>query len=230
MSKGNICNEILDDRHNLILDATRKYLATKEREKYYYCDIRYRPEDLSSVNYWTLPEETLAELRAIRERIDNNPKLKNKEDIDYAWRREVAENIKVDEYVADCIWNDEFGRYYPIPFFNEDDWTYEKISLDNYIYCYRFDVCIVNDDGKVEIVYKENVRLSDEEYITLVAYLVENEFCSFTRFSKDFPEISRRISAIRRKYESFFECAILMKEAKYDAEIIRNSLPSGFKG
>ena len=230
MSKGNNSNEFLNDRHNLILDATRKYLATKEREKFYYCDIRYRPEDLTSINYWTLSEETLAELLAIRERIGNNHKLKTKEERDYAWRREVAENIKVDEYVADSIWFDDFGQYCSVPFFNEDDWVYEKINLDNYIYCYRFDVCIVNDDGKVEIVYKENVRLSDDEYITLVAYLVENEFCSFTRFSNDFPEIGRKISVVKREYESSYECAILMKEAKYDAEIIRNSLPSGFKG
>jgi len=223
-------NEFFNDRHNQILDATRKYLVTKEREKFYCCSVRYCPEDLTALVYLNLSEETLAELHAIRARIDSNPKLINDMARKDAWHREIFENIKIDEYFADSIWDNNFGRSGCMEVFNDEDWYYEEINLDHYIYCYRFDVCIVNDDGKVEIVYKENVGLSDDEYITLVAYLVENEFCSFTRFSKDFPEISRRISAIRRKYESFFECAILMKEAKYDAEIIRNSLPSGFKG
>lgn len=148
-----------------------EYLQNKKRKKYYQCNVIV-PEDVEDEWYMPLNDEIVARLYKLKEEIANDPTLKTDTDrADEFHDRldEVAQDIKYD-YPGSVI--------------------FTNIDLDDYRYYYKFDTHLLdwkkNENG---ITSNTSAYLKDEEYITLLAFLIAHPKSSFQNLAFQEPEI-----------------------------------------
>ena len=188
-----------------------EFLKNKKRSKCYHCVIS---DDGHEEDYFfALPDDIVARVRNLKERIKNDSSLKS--DVDRA-----------DEY-HDCI--DEIGQDVEIHIPMPEDYIFTDIDIDDYIYLYRFDLHFFNWKGdKNGKRIPSSTVLTDEEYIELLTLLLDDPDCSFNHLVY----LSPKLRAIHKKvgddlhHTDFgvgdFLCekhdyAVLMTEVREDA-------------
>ena len=196
-----------------------EFLKNKKRKKCYRCEVII-PEDVEDEYYLALPDDIVARVRALKEEINNDPELKTDED-----RADVFHD-RIDEIGMDIHFDD--------PFLAEASYT--NIDLDDYIYLYRFDQCFFNWEGKKNGQKISNsAALTDEEYVELLAHLMDDPECSFNHL----PYCGPKLKAIHTKVSEdlhhtdfgvmdYFgydhDYAVLMTELREDANKLLKQL------
>ena len=189
------------------IEKARNYLAQKNRDKFYYCMVNY--ETIGDFEeYLKIPSDIIANYRALKIKIANDPELKNDSERSDALHDAVME-------LGTHIYLDLSNRM-------GGDWCYTDINPDKYIYKYRFDICYFNNEGQNRI-WPEFISLSDDDYVQLLAHLIEYNTCSFNKLAIDMPEIySKILDSLSYCNETTY--AVLMSEANNDAVAIRDYL------
>ena len=191
-----------------------EFLQNKKRTKYYHCEALFDP-DYENDFYIPLPDEIIARVRALKEEIANDPELKTEEDRADEFRDrvyEIGNDIDVD-----------------ITVFGGSEWMYTNINIDDYVYEYNFDLHFFDWEGaKNGKLVHCIVSLTDEEYIALLAQLMDKSECSFNQL----PYLGPKLKAIHKKVSEslhhrdfgagWFPChehdyAVLMTELRKDA-------------
>ena len=191
-----------------------EFLQNKKRTKYYHCEALFDP-DYENDFYIPLPDEIIARVRALKEEIANDPELKTEEDRADEFRDrvyEIGNDIDVD-----------------ITNFGGSEWMYTDIDIDDYVYEYNFDLNFFDWEGaKNGKLVHCIVSLTDEEYIALLAQLMDKSECSFNQL----PYLGPKLKAIHKKVSEslhhrdfgagWFPCyehdyAVLMNELRKDA-------------
>ena len=203
------------------LQKAAEFLQNKKREKCYHC---YTIETETSVEddfFIPLADDIVARVRALKEEISNNPKLTDDDDRADFFSDHIAEIGYEIKNVPE-----------PWP----DDNVFTNIDLDDYIYLYHFDLHFFNEKGN-----KNGERmlatssLTDEEYVELLAHLIDQPHCSFHHLAY----LSPKLKAIHKKVDedlhnldfgvSDYFChdhdyAVLMTELREDANKLLKQL------
>lgn len=196
-----------------------EFLQNKKRVKLYRCEIM---EDTSveDTMYLALSEDVISRVRALKESIANDSELKTDEDRADEFRDHI------------CEIGDDIEVSGPMP----ADYIYTDIDLDDYIYVYRFDIHLLdwkdNADGRT---FPASTELTDEEYIDLLALLIDQPDCSFqhlAHLSPKFKAIYDKVEDALHNYDfnvfkSFcheHDYAIRMTELRSDAQILLKQL------
>ena len=199
------------------LQKAAEFLQHKKRNKYYHCVIW--DDDATDYEYYLpLPDKMVARVRAMKEEIANNPKL-DADDREDEYRDRIAE-IGQDYEVGATLWPAEG--------------VFHDIDIDNYIYLYRFDIHIFgeNKNGKR---LPATSNLTDEEYVELLAHLIDQPHCSFHHLAY----LSPKLKAIHKKVDEDLhnldfgmgdylchdhDYAVLMTELREDANKLLKQL------
>ncbi len=190
-----------------------EFLQTKKRTKYYHCEALFDP-DYENDFYIPLPDKIVARVRALKEEIANDPELKTEEDRADEFRDrvyEIGNDIDVD-----------------ITNFGGSEWVYTNIDIDDFVHEYNFDIHYFDWKGEKNGKQVQcSVILSDEEYIELLAQLLDMPECSFNHLAY----LSPKLKAIHKKlsdnlhhrswltyYPGYeHDYAVLMTELRTDA-------------
>lgn len=143
-----------------------EFLKNKKRSKCYRCVIS--DDGHEEDYYFALPNDIVACVQDLKERIKNDPNLKTDEE-------------RADEY-HDRI--EEIGQDIEIRIPMPADYIFTDIDIDNFIYLYRFDLHFF--DGKTDKNGKRfpaSTVLTDEEYVELLTLLLDDPDCSFNQLA-----------------------------------------------
>lgn len=196
-----------------------EFLKNKKREKLFHCEI-VEDTSVESEYYLPLTEEIVARVRALKEKIANDPDLKTDE-------------ARADEFhdrISEIGYDIEVSG--PMP----AEYIYTNIDIDDYIYMYRFDIHLFdwkgNADGRT---FPASAELNDDEYINLIALLIDQPNCSFqhlAHLSPKFKNIHDKVSDELHNYDfNVFatfchdhDYAIRMTELRADAQALLEQL------
>lgn len=198
-----------------------EFLQNKKRKKCYHC---YTVETETSVEddfFIPLSDDIINRVRALKEEIKNDPELKDDDD-------------RADEF-SDRIYEIGYDiENVPQPW--PDDNIFTNIDLDDYIYLYHFDIHLFDWEGNANgQLFPATADLTDEEYIDLLAYLIDQPNCSFqhlAHLSPKFKAIYDKVSNYLHNYsfgvlEAFcheHDYAIRMTELRNDAQTLLKQL------
>lgn len=199
-----------------------EFLKNKKRSKCYRCEV-VSEEAEEEVYYLPLKDDILARVRALKEKIANASELKTDQDrADEFHDRigEIGDDIQVDGIFPSTA-------------------NFTNIDLENYIYLYRFDIHLFDWKGeKNGKRFPATVALTDEEYVELLAHLIDQPDCSFHHLAY----LSPKLKAIYKKtnhelhetdfgFADFFchnhDYAVLMTELREDANNLLKLLKKG---
>ena len=163
------------------LQKATEFLQNKKRVKYYHCEAFFEP-DTENDFYIPLPDEIVARVRALKEEIARNPELKTDEERADEFRDRVYEiGYDIDEDIT---------RY------GGSEWVYTDINPDDYLYGYNFALHLFDWEGaKGGKRFPATVALTDEEYVELLAHLLDKPECSFNHLAC----CSAKLKAIHKK-------------------------------
>lgn len=212
----------LADRKAWCVERAKEFLATKKTAKKYKVDVFY-PE----VDDTFLVMFSDAELQQYHNFVENARKdcaqdncPEAIEDLK-AWEKWLEDDENC-QYWADFLHHSYADADFTVPFWNgycEQDAKVRYIDLDDPINVYRFNVHYFDYDEPSEkhegYIY---VRLTDEQYIELVALCVEDPDFSTYRLLKHNSELFKIIKAAGSK--THYESAIFLTEPKEDAKAI----------
>ena len=203
------------------LQKAIEFLQNKKRKKYYHCSVVSDADDEGFDTFMPLPDDIIARVRALKEEIANDPQLKTDEE------RDDESQDRIDEIGQDIDTGND-------PMMANASFT--NIDPDIYIYLYHFDLHFFNEKGS-----KNGKRvpvssiLTDEEYIELLAHLIDQPHCSFHHLAY----LSPKLKAIHKKVDedlhnldfgvSDYFChdhdyAVLMTELREDANKLLKQL------
>lgn len=169
----------------------------------------------------TLSDEIVARVQALNEELRNNPELIDDDDRADFFRERIEE-----------IGYDIKNLPGPWP----DDNVFTNIDLDDYIYLYHFDIHLFDWEGDANgRLFPATADLTDEEYIDLLAFLIDQPDSSFqhlAHLSPKFKAIYDKVSEYLHNYnfnvaEPFchkHDYAIRMTELRHDAQTLLKQL------
>ena len=198
-----------------------EFLKNKKREKCYHCYTIETETGVEDDFYIPLTDDIIARVQALKEEIKNNPELKDDDD-------------RADEF-SDRVYEIGYDiQNVPEPWPSDNIFT--NINLDDYIYLYRFDIHLFDWEGNANgRTFPASAELTDEEYIDLLAYLIDQPDCSFqhlAHLSPKFQAIYNKVSDHLHNYtfcvmEAFchnHDYAIRMTELRNDAQTLLKQL------
>ena len=136
------------DRFETFLSWAKEYIATKERTKYY--SFNSMDSSFQEASYLeTLTDENVAYVREQKEK----------------YGADFAKHL---DEILDKIFEGD------IPFLLADLEKIVDIDIDHIYHKYTFKIYEIDSDEKV-YTHKQNVELSDEDYATLLAWMIYDE-------------------------------------------------------
>lgn len=203
------------------MQKAAEFLQNKKRAKHYHCYTIETETSVEDEYYIALSDDIIARVRALKEEINNNPELKTDED-------------RADEF-SDRVCEIGYDiQNVPQPW--PDDNIFTNIDLDDYLYYYRFDIHFFGEkENKNGQRLHASASLTDEEYIELLAHLIDQPHCSFHHLAY----LSPKLKAIHKKVDedlhdidfgvSDYFChdhdyAVLMTELRDDANLLLKQL------
>ena len=203
------------------LQKAAEFLQNKKRNKCYHCGVVSEADDEGFDIFMPIPDDIIARVRALNEEIANDPELETDED------REAVYHDRIDEIGMDI----EPGND---PMMNGASFT--LIEPDNYIYLYHFDLHIFGEkENKNGQRLSATSSLTDDEYVELLAHLIDQPHCSFHHLAY----LSPKLKAIHKKVDEdihnldfgvgYYVChdhdyAVLMTELRNDANLLLKQL------
>ncbi len=210
-----------DEYHEWRQQKAAEFLQSKKRNKCYHC---YTIETETSVEdefFIPLADDIVARVQALKEEIRNDPELKDDEDRADEFSDRVCE-----------IGYDIENVPQPWP----DDNIFTNIDLDDYLYLYHFDIHLFDWKGDANgRLFPATADLTDEEYIDLLALLIDQPDCSFqhlAHLSPKFKAIYDKVSDYLHNYDFTVmkqfchdhDYAIRMTELRRDAQTLLKQL------
>jgi len=210
-----------DEYHEWRQQRAEEFLQNKKRDKCYHCytiEIETSAEDDFFI---PLADDIVARVRALKEEISNNPDLTDDDDRDDFFSERIAEIGYEIKNVPE-----------PWP----DDNIFTNIDLDDYIYLYHFDIHLFDWKGDANgRLFPATADLTDEEYIDLLAFLIDQPDCSFqhlAHLSQKFKAIYDKVSDYLHNYDFHVakpfchehDYAIRMTELRDDARTLLKHL------
>lgn len=203
------------------LQKATEFLHNKKRGKYYHCSVVSDADEEGFDTFMPLPNDIIARVRALKEEIANDPQLKTDEE------RDDVFHDRIDEIGQDIDTGND-------PMMANASFT--NIDPDTYIYLYHFDLHFFNEkESKNGQRVPASTLLTDEEYIELLAHLIDQPHCSFHHLAY----LSPKLKAIHKKVDEdlhnldFGVCdyfchdhdyAVLMTELREDANKLLKQL------
>ena len=210
-----------DEYHEWRQRKAAEFLQSKKRNKCYHC---YTIEIETSVEddfYIPLADDIVARVRALKEEISNNPNLTDDDDRDDFFSERI-------EAIGCDIKN------VPEPW--PDDNIFTNIDLDDYLYLYHFDIHLFDWKGDANgRLFPSTADLTDEEYIDLLAFMIDQPDCSFQHLAHLSPKLKAiydKVSDYLHNYEfgvaepfcHEHDYAIRMTELRNDAKALLKQL------
>lgn len=210
-----------DEYHEWRQQRAEEFLQNKKRDKCYHCytiEIETSAEDDFFI---PLADDIVARVRALKEEISNNPDLTDDDDRDDFFSERIAEIGYEIKNVPE-----------PWP----DDNIFTNIDLDDHIYLYHFDIHLFDWKGDANgRLFPATADLTDEEYIDLLAFLIDQPDCSFqhlAHLSQKFKAIYDKVSDYLHNYDFHVakpfchehDYAIRMTELRDDARTLLKQL------
>ena len=203
------------------LQKAAEFLQSKKRNKCYHCYTAETETGYEDEFFIPLADDIVARVQALKEEINNDPQLKTDEDRSDEFRDRICE-----------IGYDIKNVPEPWP----DDNIFTNIDLDDYLYLYRFDIHLFDWKGDANgRMFPASADLTDEEYVELLAHLIDQPDCSFQHLA----HLSPKLKAIYNKVSNYLhnyefnvakpfchehDYAIRMTELRYDAQALLKQL------
>lgn len=196
-----------------------EFLKNKSRWELYYCEIE---EETGAEHSYYIPlsDDIINRVQELKESIANDPELKTdkgRADVFRECITEIGYDIEVDGPMP--------GEYY-----------YTNIDIDDVIYTYRFDIHLLDWEGNADgRTFPTSAKLTDEEYIDLLALLLDQPDCSFQHLAYLEPKykaIYDKVIHCLHDYEfnvfytycHEYDYAIRMTELRTDAKLLLEQL------
>jgi len=191
-----------------------EFLKNKKRTKHYHCEAFFDPDSVNDF-YIPLTDNVINRVRAAQRDVANDPTCEDDDDRDDLLKDKIAEigcDIDVD-----------------ITPYGGSEWFYTSINPDDFIYVYRFDIQSVNTKGEPDERITASVALTDEEYISLLAFLMDkpkNSFHTLLCMEEKMRRIHSKVMAEALNYYHLntHDFAVIMTEAREDAQLILEQL------
>ena len=210
-----------DEYHEWRQRKAAEFLQSKKRNKCYHCYTVETETGYEDEFFIPLADAIVARVQALKEEIRNDPELKDNEDRADEFSDRVCE-----------IGYDIENVPQPWP----DDNIFTNIDLDDYLYLYHFDIHLFDWKGDANgRLFPATADLTDEEYIDLLALLIDQPDCSFqhlAHLSPKFKAIHDKVSDYLHNYDFTVmkqfchdhDYAIRMTELRRDAQTLLKQL------
>lgn len=197
-----------------------EFLRNKERDKCYHCSVVSDADEDGFDTHMYLTDNTIARILALKEEISNDPELKTEEQRDDEFHDRLGE-IELDVDDSDPLM--------------AGAWL-EDVDLDDYIYLYHFDIHLFDWNGNANgRLFPATVDLTDEEYIDLLAFLLDQPDCSFQHLAHLSPKLKAVYEKVSRYLDNYtfnvlepfchtHDYAIRMTELRRDAQTLIKQL------
>lgn len=198
-----------------------EFLRNKERDKCYHCSVVSDADEDGFDTHMYLTDNTIARILALKEEISNDPELKTEEQRDDEFHDRLGE-IELDVDDSDPLM--------------AGAWL-EDVDLDDYIYLYHFDIHLFDWNGNANgRLFPATVDLTDEEYIDLLAFLLDQPDCSFQHLAHlKSPKLQAIYDKVSRYLDNYnfnvlepfcrtHDYAIRMTELRRDAQTLLKQL------
>lgn len=198
-----------------------EFLQNKKRDKCYHCYTVETETSFEDDFYLELDDDIIARVQALKERIAHDPEM-------------TDDDMREDELLNGI---EEIGydiKNVPQPWPSDNVFT--NIDLDDYLHFYRFDIHLLdwNEDGNCR-QFPASVNLSDEEYIDLLAFLLDQPDCSFHHLAHLSPKLKAIYEKVSRYLDNYefgmltpfchtHDYAIRMTEIHNDAKTLLKQL------
>lgn len=210
-----------DEYHEWRQQKAAEFLQSKKRDKCYHCYTEETETGYADEFFIPLADDIVARVQALKEEIRNDPELKDDEDRADEFRDRVCE-----------IGYDIENLPQPWP----DDNIFTNIDLDDYRYLYHFDIHLFDWKGDANgRLFPTTADLTDEEYIDLLALLIDQPDCSFqhlAHLSPKFKAIHDKVSdylhnydfSVMKQFCHDHDYAIRMTELRHDVQTLLKQL------
>lgn len=199
-----------------------EFLQNKERDICYHCYTADLDTSFENDFYLDLDDDIVARVRALKDRIAHDPELIDDDDREDALINGIEEIGNDVENVPRLWWS--------------ADTVFTDIDIDDYIYSYNFDIHLLdwNEEGNCRQI-PASVDLTDEEYIDLLAFLLDQPDCSFQHLAHLSPKLKAVYEKVSRYLDNYefgmlkpfchtHDYAIRMTEIHNDAKTLLKQL------